>query len=304
MCRLAQVYSQRCSSACDNLLLYRASLTWLQAARPRAIVDLIRSAEDFRIDLGRDTGSVPQPKKCERCGYICSQAVCKACLLLEGLNKGLPSMGISRPRQVKTRAAAKSAAAALKQDSNCACHRGSDAATPHDVDQSEVVHASVGCEAKISGCCGKGECHRHSGLQQELFSVAKVPDTVDHLVQEDEDSQSRSAHLASQHQQPETTDRHVKGDQLLSHRCHLDTAQVHGTNQQGLRSEEECAVNGQRVQSGNERIDCCAELHGIDSNAEVPVQAHGKQCESNLREVKAHPSARHRPLRADFDSTW
>ena len=93
----------------------------MQATRPRAIVDLIRSAEDFRIELGSE-GQVPQPRKCERCGYICSQAVCKACLLLEGLNKGMPSMGISRPKQTRTRAAAKSAADAVKgQHNSCAC---------------------------------------------------------------------------------------------------------------------------------------------------------------------------------------
>ena len=28
--------------------------------------------------------------KCARCGYISSQAVCKACTLLEGLNKNRP----------------------------------------------------------------------------------------------------------------------------------------------------------------------------------------------------------------------
>lgn len=29
----------------------------------------------------------PQPRQCERCGYLASQPVCKACVLLEGLNK-------------------------------------------------------------------------------------------------------------------------------------------------------------------------------------------------------------------------
>ena len=32
--------------------------------------------------------------KCERCGYLSSQAVCKACMLLEGLNKNRPKMEI------------------------------------------------------------------------------------------------------------------------------------------------------------------------------------------------------------------
>ena len=33
--------------------------------------------------------------KCVRCGYLTSQDVCKACMLLEGLNKNRPKIGIS-----------------------------------------------------------------------------------------------------------------------------------------------------------------------------------------------------------------
>lgn len=282
-------------------------MMWLQAARPRAIVDLIRSAEDFRIDLGKDTGSVPQPKKCERCGYICSQAVCKACLLLEGLNKGLPSMGISRPRQVKTRAAAKSAAASVKKDSSCACQRDSDVAAPDTVDQSQEAHASVSCEAKGSGCCGKGQCHGAGRSQEELVSVAEVPDTIDHRVQEDEDCQSSSAHLACKEQEAGTADRYVNGGQVLSDRTEMDRAPVHSDSQRCLQSDEACVVHSMDLQSGNTRTNSSDKLSGfsrLDLKAEVPMQAHGKQYESNLREVQAHPSARYRPLRADFDSTW
>lgn len=44
---------------------------------------------------GRDAGP-PRQKlgQCERCGYLSSQAVCKACMLLEGLNKARPKTGI------------------------------------------------------------------------------------------------------------------------------------------------------------------------------------------------------------------
>ena len=44
---------------------------------------------------------MPTAGKCQRCGYISSQDVCKACVLLEGLNKGLPNLGISRTRGAK-----------------------------------------------------------------------------------------------------------------------------------------------------------------------------------------------------------
>lgn len=49
----------------------------------------MRTASDERL---------PQPRNCERCGYISSQPVCKACVLLEGLNRGLPRLGVSRTR--------------------------------------------------------------------------------------------------------------------------------------------------------------------------------------------------------------
>ena len=40
---------------------------------------------------------IPQQKmgQCERCGYLSSQSICKACMLLEGLNKNRPKTAIS-----------------------------------------------------------------------------------------------------------------------------------------------------------------------------------------------------------------
>ena len=72
----------------------------VQQVRPRAICDLIRSAEHFCLDV-KAGESLPVPGKCQRCGYISSQDVCKACILLEGLNKGMPNLGISRTRNPK-----------------------------------------------------------------------------------------------------------------------------------------------------------------------------------------------------------
>nr|A8JF71.1 RecName: Full=Cytoplasmic tRNA 2-thiolation protein 1; AltName: Full=Cytoplasmic tRNA adenylyltransferase 1 [Chlamydomonas reinhardtii] len=69
----------------------------LEAARPLAIIDVIRSAEDFVFAAASDE-KLPQPRTCERCGYISSQPVCKACVLLEGLNRGMPRLGVSRTR--------------------------------------------------------------------------------------------------------------------------------------------------------------------------------------------------------------
>ncbi|EYU36819.1 hypothetical protein MIMGU_mgv1a009088mg [Erythranthe guttata] len=69
----------------------------LERLRPRAILDIIKSGEDFRIST---TTKMPEQGNCERCGYISSQKWCKACVLLEGLNRGLPKMGIGRSRGI------------------------------------------------------------------------------------------------------------------------------------------------------------------------------------------------------------
>ncbi|KAF8063072.1 NCS6 [Scenedesmus sp. PABB004] len=82
----------------------------LEAARPSAIMDLIHSAESWALGAGAQQ-AMPAPQSCERCGFMTSQPVCKACILLEGLNRGLPSLGVARSRG---RAAAKARAAAAQ----------------------------------------------------------------------------------------------------------------------------------------------------------------------------------------------
>jgi cytoplasmic tRNA 2-thiolation protein 1 len=45
---------------------------------------------------------VPLPERgmCSRCGFVSSQKLCKACVLLEGLNRGLPRLGIGKTSKV------------------------------------------------------------------------------------------------------------------------------------------------------------------------------------------------------------
>ncbi|XP_076925817.1 cytoplasmic tRNA 2-thiolation protein 1-like [Bidens hawaiensis] len=69
----------------------------LERIRPRAILDIIKSGEDFRIATST---KMPEQGTCQRCGYISSQKWCKACVLLDGLNCGLPKLGIGRTRGV------------------------------------------------------------------------------------------------------------------------------------------------------------------------------------------------------------
>ncbi|PWN28946.1 hypothetical protein BDZ90DRAFT_250199 [Jaminaea rosea] len=82
----------------------RAYLKDLEAIRPSAIVDIIHSGEALPAK-----GATKQVQTtCSRCGYLTSSAdgLCKACLLLDGLNKGVAGMGInSKPSKTAKLAA-------------------------------------------------------------------------------------------------------------------------------------------------------------------------------------------------------
>ena len=39
---------------------------------------------------------MPVQRKCDRCGYISSAELCKACIMLDGLNRGRPELSIGK----------------------------------------------------------------------------------------------------------------------------------------------------------------------------------------------------------------
>lgn len=70
----------------------RELLKLLEALRPLCIMDIIYSGEHLRLKKRRDrllnkdgTVNLRDGNRCEKCGYITSNRVCKACLLLQGL---------------------------------------------------------------------------------------------------------------------------------------------------------------------------------------------------------------------------
>lgn len=68
----------------------------LEAIRPSSIADIIRSGEAIRVTAD---AAAQRPGKCVRCGYMSSQRLCKACILIEGLNRGKPKLGLSKQAQ-------------------------------------------------------------------------------------------------------------------------------------------------------------------------------------------------------------
>ncbi|KAF8911931.1 cytoplasmic tRNA 2-thiolation protein 1 [Mucidula mucida] len=81
----------------------RTFLKDLEAARPSAIIDIIHSGEAFEIrDEVKATQKLQQT--CKRCGYMSSNELCKACTLLEGLERGIAASGITERARKKLEA--------------------------------------------------------------------------------------------------------------------------------------------------------------------------------------------------------
>ncbi|KAG0254095.1 cytosolic thiouridylase subunit Ctu1 [Actinomortierella ambigua] len=80
----------------------RVFLKDLEQVRRTSIVDIIHSGEALSASVvANTTTKLPTLTTCTRCGYISSNALCKACLLLEGLNRGLPQLGVGHSAKIR-----------------------------------------------------------------------------------------------------------------------------------------------------------------------------------------------------------
>uniref|UniRef100_A0A8D8ANY0 Cytoplasmic tRNA 2-thiolation protein 1 n=2 Tax=Culex pipiens TaxID=7175 RepID=A0A8D8ANY0_CULPI len=93
----------------------RAFLKDLEKVRPSAIMDIIHSGEQLSFKT-----AVKLPKKdvCKQCGFVSSQQPCKACVLLEGLNRGLPKLGIGKRSKANRMIAAQVEGQSLRMNAN------------------------------------------------------------------------------------------------------------------------------------------------------------------------------------------
>merc|ERR1712038_1169704 len=67
----------------------------VEKIRATAIIDIIHSGEQLTVG-DKAKARCPEQGTCVKCGYISSREVCKACVLLAGLNKGLPQLGVGK----------------------------------------------------------------------------------------------------------------------------------------------------------------------------------------------------------------
>lgn len=92
-------FSTECIYALNAYRGYaRAFLKDLEKMRPSSIIDIIHSGEQLQVN---DNVKMPERRNCIRCGFVSSQEICKACVLLEGLNRGLPKLGIGKSNKAK-----------------------------------------------------------------------------------------------------------------------------------------------------------------------------------------------------------
>jgi cytoplasmic tRNA 2-thiolation protein 1 len=79
----------------------REFLKDLESVKSSSIIDIIESGEHFSADRSQSGFKEQVLQKCNLCGYMSSNSICKACVLLDGLNSGSPSRGIGRTRRSK-----------------------------------------------------------------------------------------------------------------------------------------------------------------------------------------------------------
>lgn len=168
----------------------RAYLKDLECVRPSVIIDIIYSGDSLSV---KEDVKMPVQGKCKRCGYIASQELCKACVLLEGLNRGLPRLGIGKATggsitehvkklQLKDRdiaeesdhVASKGKEADLEVDqTSCACVQGNTTAGSQTCMPPLVSAGGVKCcSGTITGCGGTDS----KGLKDTSKSLCKSLD--------------------------------------------------------------------------------------------------------------------------------
>lgn len=107
-------FSTECTFAPNAYRGYaRTFLKDLERLKSSSIIDIIHSGINlyaiitvsilfiYFFSIGetmciKENVKMPEKGICTKCGFVSSQDICKACMLLEGLNRGLPKLGIGK----------------------------------------------------------------------------------------------------------------------------------------------------------------------------------------------------------------
>ena len=75
----------------------REFLKDIERVRPAGILDIIHAAEHMHVQAAGSALAAPQQVQhaCAKCGYMSSQPVCQACVLLRGLEQGTARVALT-----------------------------------------------------------------------------------------------------------------------------------------------------------------------------------------------------------------
>jgi len=128
----------------------RAYIKDLEKIRPSSIIDIIHSGECMQV---KSDTKMPQQTTCTRCKFISSNEICKACVLLEGLNKGRPRLGIGKIHKERRKwdEELKAQAKQKEADENCGNQKEDSPALYGKKDDSSA------CGNSCSGLCSDNQ---------------------------------------------------------------------------------------------------------------------------------------------------
>ncbi|BFZ09585.1 hypothetical protein BsWGS_12624 [Bradybaena similaris] len=145
----------------------------LEKIRPRSIIDIIHSGESLSV---KKDVRMPKQILCTRCKYISSNDICKACLMLEGLNRGRPRLGIGKVH--KERRKLEQETATLNDQLQQHEHVSSEHLTPScDDDDGGGGGGEGSCgsrgpcckDSNSAGSCQVGPLHQPKGVDQPVI---------------------------------------------------------------------------------------------------------------------------------------
>ncbi|CAH2086847.1 unnamed protein product [Euphydryas editha] len=159
----------------------RALLKDMEKIRPTCIMDIIYSGETMAV---KEEISLPSQRLCIRCNFVSSQEVCKACVLLEGLNKGLPKLGIGKSSKAKKmleeyNAKQKSSLEEAIKDINDECKKnncvskGKVCRSSYKSNQSHTAQVNEESHSKMDTCCN-GQCSEKLNTENETNLKVQV----------------------------------------------------------------------------------------------------------------------------------
>ncbi|XP_025099459.1 cytoplasmic tRNA 2-thiolation protein 1-like [Pomacea canaliculata] len=137
----------------------------LEKIRSSAILDIIHSGE--RLSVKEDV-RMPVQRTCQRCGYISSNEICKACVMLEGLNKGRPRLGIGKTHKERRKWEEELALEAAKDQAS------QHVQPPEDTDDKADEDCGAGSEGGGGAGCGQCACGGRSRNSVTSSGVADV----------------------------------------------------------------------------------------------------------------------------------